>query len=495
MIYTILDCYTDEPAGLGVPPYLGTYPRYIAGALLLEKHEVFYITIDDLRYWHYYKNKKRENPQKTDIRTYNLTKNVENIGKILEKTDVLVVNIGVQVPGKYLSAVPGTLKEISPAIRDLGCKKILTGPAALGGTQLEGGKRAEHVPDYFDDVIFDFMHTNNFKNSDKYAIAGTEILKQIPWEVMAEIETMKGCIRKSGCSFCTEPIKNLFQSRDQKPIVEEMKALYKHGARHFRLGKQTCMYTYKNYKTAELKKLFEGIKKNVPRLKTLHIDNANPSFVNGPYGKEMTKIIVEHCTPGNVAAFGVETFDESIVKQNNLNTTPEQTYNAVKIINEIGGKRGPNGMHYFLPGLNLIFGLKGESKKTGEENYYWLKKILDDGLLLRRINIRQVAIYEGTAMAETGLKYYRKNKKYYWKWRDQIRRNIDMPMLKRIVPEGTVMKKVRMEVHDGNHTFGRQFGTYPLIVGINDRLPLLKEYNIMVTKHMLRSVTGEVLNQ
>ena len=29
----VLDCYTDEPAGLGVPPYLGTYPRYIAGWL------------------------------------------------------------------------------------------------------------------------------------------------------------------------------------------------------------------------------------------------------------------------------------------------------------------------------------------------------------------------------------------------------------------------------------------------------------------------------
>ena len=46
MVYTILDCYTDEPAGLGVPPYLGTYPRYIAGYL---NEDVNYITIDDLR--------------------------------------------------------------------------------------------------------------------------------------------------------------------------------------------------------------------------------------------------------------------------------------------------------------------------------------------------------------------------------------------------------------------------------------------------------------
>jgi len=46
MNYTILDCYTDEAAGLGVPPYLGTYPRYIAGYL---NEEVNYLTIDDLR--------------------------------------------------------------------------------------------------------------------------------------------------------------------------------------------------------------------------------------------------------------------------------------------------------------------------------------------------------------------------------------------------------------------------------------------------------------
>ena len=36
MTVTILDCYTDEPAGLGVPPYLGTYPRYVFGKIVEE---------------------------------------------------------------------------------------------------------------------------------------------------------------------------------------------------------------------------------------------------------------------------------------------------------------------------------------------------------------------------------------------------------------------------------------------------------------------------
>jgi len=49
MKFLILDGYTDEPAGLGVPPYIGMYPRYAAGVLYKFKHDVDYITIDKLR--------------------------------------------------------------------------------------------------------------------------------------------------------------------------------------------------------------------------------------------------------------------------------------------------------------------------------------------------------------------------------------------------------------------------------------------------------------
>ena len=125
MTYTILDCYTDEPAGLGVPPYLGTYPRYIAGYL---NENVYYLTIDDLRLWKKYGSNiiETKRSKKTNITTYNLTINYKNIKKILDETDTLIVVLGVHVPGKYLSAMPGTLKEAIPLIMDLRCKKILT---------------------------------------------------------------------------------------------------------------------------------------------------------------------------------------------------------------------------------------------------------------------------------------------------------------------------------------------------------------------------------
>jgi radical SAM superfamily enzyme with C-terminal helix-hairpin-helix motif len=121
----------------------------------------------------------------------------------------------------------------------------------------------------------------------------------------------------------------------------------------------------------------------------------------------------------------------------------------------------------------------------------WMKKILDKGLMLRRINIRQVNIFEGTPLHKTvGNKFIKKNKKYYWKWRNDVRQKIDYPMLKRIAPEGAVLKNIRAEIYDGKTTFARQIGTYPLIVGVKGRHQLGKFYDIEVKSHMLRSITG-----
>ena len=114
--------------------------------------------------------------------------------------------------------------------------------------------------------------------------------------------------------------------------------------------------------------------------------------------------------------------------------------------------------------------------------------------MLRRINIRQAAILPGTMLEKSfGNKYLRKNKKYYWKWRNEIRQEIDFPMLKRLLPKGTILKDVYTEIYDGKTTFGRQIGTYPLIVGIKGRLPLKKFVDVKITDHMLRSVVGEIV--
>jgi radical SAM superfamily enzyme with C-terminal helix-hairpin-helix motif len=487
--YTILDCYTDEASGLGVPPYLGTYPRYLYGQLTKQGHEVTYLTIDDLRLWKKYDNFKKEPTvkQKTNILIYNLTKN--KASDVIPKTDELIVVLGVHVPGKYLTALPGTLREIVPLLNDINCKKILTGPAVLG-TQLEGGKFAETKGyEVFDEVK---NYAVSFEELEGISTLSAGILKQIPDKRMIEIETGRGC-KVGRCSFCTEPIKNKFFNRKKDDVVNEVKAYYDLGARFFRLGKQADFYA-----SDSPIQMLKDIVKKCPKIEVLHIDNVNPNSVlkksknKEEDGEEITKAIVKYCTPGNIAAFGVESFDPEVVKANLLNTNPIVARKAIEIINKYGAKRGKNGMHKFLPGINIILGLLKESKQTHVKNMQALQSIIDDGLLLRRINVRQVAVMPGTMLEkEGGNKYWRKNKHLYWKWRNDIRQKIDYPMLKLILSVGTVLHDVYTQMYDGKTTFCRQMGTYPLVIGIKGRLPLGEKISIKVVDHMLRSIVGE----
>lgn len=488
MKYTILDCYTDEPAGLGVPPYLGTYPRYIFGMLKLQGTEPRYITIDDLRLHVIHGGKLKEvtEKDKTDIKVYNFTEN--NVKKVLEETETLIIILGVHVPGKYLSALPGTLKEVSGLLRGFNFKKILTGPAVFG-TQLEGGKFFEKTDlEFFDEVKHFGFEFGNFEKLQRYAIKGAEIIRQIPDYRIIEIETGRGC-NVGKCSFCTEPLKNKFVNRKTEEILEEVKTFYNMGCRHFRLGKQSDFYSIE-----DPIRLLAGIRNSCPDIEVLHIDNVNPVFVVAPGGIEKTKAVVKYCTEGNIAAFGVESFDPLVVKENTLNCSPHIAMKAIKILNDLGSERGENGMPKFLPGINIIFGLGAESKKTYEYNMAAFKEIHDNNWLLRRINIRQAAILPNTMMEKKFKnKFLNKNKRYYWKWRNDIRQEVDFPMLKKLVPKGMILRKIYTEIYDGKTTFGRQIGTYPLIIGIKGRLPLKKFVDIRVTDHMLRSITGEVI--
>ncbi len=494
MKYAIVDLYSDEPAGLGVPPYLGTYPRYIAGRIIeLDKDaQIFYLTIDDIRFYYRY-NCKEGNSKKTHIDTYNLTTNCMKVDTILKESDEVIVIGGAHTPGKYLSAVPGRISEIKkmlPKVKRL----VLSGPMASSfGSSFTGGRAVSNVDNdnYFDLIDENYLEHMDFGNLKTSAIKGAEIVKQIPYKVVAEIETSRGCPRQPGCSFCTEPFKWKNEFRDQEDIIKEIKNLMKLGVEYIRLGKQSCFYSYKHGKPEEIKKLLKPIAELKP--KVLHIDNANPAKVVGEKGEEITKLIVKYCTEGNVAAFGVESFDEVVVKANNLNSSPETSLKAIRIINKYGRERGKNGMPKFLPGVNILLGLKGETKKTLDINLQTFKKILDEGLLLRRINIRQVVLFEGTKLTKnTGYKYIKKNKKYYFSFRKKVREQIDHEMLKRIVPINTILRDVYTQVHDGNTTFGRQFGTYPLIIGIKKKLPLKKFIDVKVSGYMLRSVIGEL---
>ena len=117
----IIDGYVDEPACLGVPPYLSPYARYIAGALRergLSENDIHYLTIDTLR----------ENPP--------------GAGELIGKADLLVIIAGMTVPGKYLRASPITPGEIETIFQAANGVKVIGGPIRLGFSS-EGGRAAK----------------------------------------------------------------------------------------------------------------------------------------------------------------------------------------------------------------------------------------------------------------------------------------------------------------------------------------------------------------
>jgi radical SAM superfamily enzyme with C-terminal helix-hairpin-helix motif len=71
-----------------------------------------------------------------------------------------------------------------------------------------------------------------------------------------------------------------------------------------------------------------------------------------------------------------------------------------------------------------------------------------------------------------------------------IRKEIDLPMLKKIIPAGTVLKDVMCEINSERICFGRQMGSYPLLIGIPANQKPGEYIDITVTRHGHRSITG-----
>ena len=522
MIVAIIDGYTDEPAGLGVPPYLGIYPRYAYGAVKKARKDasIFYLTIDDLRFTF---------EGEMGIKTKNRTPNVGKVQEILKKADLIAYIGGLHTPGKYLSAVPSQVEEVAGFLKPFSGVKILGGPAFMGSAHGGGTKigsrellLANQIFDYIaygDLEAFLYDYLTNPRDADphrfrtyeelrEYALLGAEVVKQFPDYpdfVIVEIETQRGCPKAvgiGGCSFCTEPLRyKTVQNRPVEDIVAEVEALYRLGVRHFRVGRQSCIFSYMARPNGRvpipnseaLERLFRGIRAVAPEVKTLHVDNANPAII-AHYPEESIRIartLIKYGTPGNVVAFGLESADPRVARLNNLNATAEETYEAVKILNDVGAKRGYNGMPWLLPGINILFGLPGETKKSYELTFQFLKRLLDDGLLVRRINIRQVVVFPGTPLWRMREKVkIEKHKNLIRHYKYKIRHEIDFPMLRRLVPVGTILKDVRAEVYDGGLTYGRQIGSYPLIVGIPKEVELNRFYDVLVVGHGFRSITG-----
>ena len=472
IVIALIDGYIDDPAALGVPPYISPMIRSIAGAALdAGADRVEYISIDMIR-----KHRK------------------------LPDAAVSVVLSGNTVPGKYLRTMPMSLKELAEITPKLKGWKMISGSAA-------DSKEAE---------AFDFIIKKDPAASLYDGISGKEVLERyrtleewnrwmllgadivtqhqdFPEPLVAEIESYRGChrYRSGGCSYCIEPLKGKPLMRSPKDILAEAQKLRDLGVKNIRVGGQTCIVSYGSEDDSEtprpnpdaVRELFEGL--SSMGFDTIHVDNANPAVISSypEESEEILRILANNCTDGNVLALGMESADPFVITENNLNSTSEQVLDAVRLINKVGSERGERGMPKLLPGINIICGLDGETKDTYRMDMEILERIRDEGLMVRRINIRQVLPVRRPFDVKVDQRRFKK-------FKEDIRENIDQAMLQRIVPYGTILKDVYMELNDGNTTFGRQIGSYPLLVGIPYKVDTDEFHDVFITDWGFRSITG-----
>lgn len=469
---TVIDGYIDDPAALGVPPYISPMIRAVAGAAVDAGGEIEYISIDMLRN-----------------------------GRELPDSDITVLLSGNTVPGKYLRSMPMSLKEIREYAPKMKGWKMIGGSSAYAP---EGNLFDFRIHKDLAASLYDGMTGKEVKERqrtleewNRWMLLGADIVtmhQDFPQPLMVEIESYRGCHRyaSGGCAFCIEPTKGKPLMRSPQDILSEAKKLKELGVRNIRVGGQTCIISYgsEDFESgvprpvpSKVRELFEGLK--ALGFEHISVDNANPAVI-ATYpeeSKEIISILADCCSSGNVLALGMESADPAVGKANNLNSTSEQVLEAIRIINSVGAERGPTGLPKILPGLNIICGLEGETFETYRINTEFLEKVRDEGLLVRRINIRQV-------IGSRKEFHVKMNEKRFKKFKEHVREDIDHEMLKRMVPVGTILKDVYMEIHDGNVTFGRQPGSYPLLVGVPYQVDLDRPYDILVTDWGFRSITG-----
>ena len=502
---TILDCYTDEPSGLGVPPYLGVHVRYVTGSLSLLDRQYWYVTIDDLRYNQGTEREIiNEKSPTTNIRIRSKSRNYDKAIEILSNTDTLFIVMGSFVKYEYLSIVPSNFSELMKLLKSYNCKKILF--YALGGRMFSSESVQKFIPhDLFNDVVFgntyDYLlfHKKdsfqpNYKVLSEVTKNSFDIVSQCFHPCIIEIETGSGCARRPGCSFCIESIRKLpLEFREIDDILEEIKGFYNKGIRHFRLGRQPNFYGYMYSNEKKIKQLLYSVRESCPEMKMLHIDNVDATSVVTPNGRKITEHIVNYCTSGNIAPFGIESFDPDVRAVNNLNGTIDQILDAISILNEYGKERGPDGLPKFLPGINLIYNLPGQSKDTLKHNIEKLEYILAQGYLARRLFIRMCTSPYGILFDE---KNFQRNKldNGIEHWRNLVSENFEKPMLKRVFPMNLIVNDFRAEIWKNGSTLCRQLATCSVRILIPGKLlPLTAYYGIIVKGyHDNRTLIGEI---
>jgi len=486
--FLILDCYVDEPACLGVPPFVAPYPRYILGALIdagVPPESVDYLTIDHLR---------------------------ESAYRLRERYDAAFVVGGAVVPGKYLGHRIGTLAEILRTVDGNPRQEFAAGGMIAPLVARE--KRPNCLPVLCDIEMYAYTRARGAASDERrtaahvarWAVGGAALARRHPDHpnIICEIETYRGCPRLSHCSFCSEGATHALEFRDEGDILSEIDALIAAGVSRFRIGRQADILQYRTPfaefrggfprpSVEAVRGLFGELKKrrDAGAIRVLNIDNGNPgTLANFPdESAEILAAIVDAITPGDTLAMGVESLDPEVIARNGLKVNARGLLEAVRLVNDIGGRR-VEGLPVLLPGINLIHGLPGESMDTFRHNYEGLAAIADAGLMVKRINIRKLLPYPGTAVGEAFREPSAKLRNRYEYYKKRIRDEIDRAMLRRVYPAGTVLREALVEERRHDWSLAKQIASYSITATIPLPLPLKSFADVMVVGHRERSVAA-----
>ncbi|HSV95835.1 MAG TPA: radical SAM protein [Spirochaetota bacterium] len=486
--FLILDCYVDEPACLGVPPFVAPYPRYVYGALLhagVAPASIDYLTIDALRSTEY---------------------------RLDDRYGAAFIIGGAVVPGKYLGHRIGTTAEIVRVIEGNPRQEFAAGGMIAPLIARDCGPNCVSV---LCDIEL-YAHTRaHGEPSDgrrtaaqiaRWSVDGAALVRLHPDHprLICEIETYRGCPRLSHCSFCPEGATHRLEFRDEEDILAEIDALIAAGVSRFRIGRQADIFQYKtpfeDFRNGfprpsidSVRGLFGGLRerRDSGAIRVLNIDNGNPGTIAN-FPEESSAIlsaIADAVTPGDTIALGVESLDPTVIKRNNLKVNAKELLDVVRLINDIGGRR-VEGLPVLLPGINLIHGLPGEGMDTFRMNFEGLAAIAGAGLMVKRINIRKLLPYPGTAAGEAFREPPAKLRNRYEYYKKRIRDEIDRVMLARVYPAGTILREALVEERRHAYSLAKQIASYSITATIPVALPLKSFVDVMVVGHRERSVAA-----
>jgi radical SAM superfamily enzyme with C-terminal helix-hairpin-helix motif len=499
--YLILDGYVDEPASLGVPPYISPQVRSLAGGLVnggADPGEVGYLTVDQ---WRGIRGRGDWN--------------------VDPKLEFIIAIKGCVVPGKYLRGTPISSREIAEltaSVKDASI--VLWGSGSyMDGIEGDPGVLGENIASEGNlssrDRTMEEWGTN--LRSGAFII---QLHPDFPTPLIAEIETSRGCPRymSGGCSFCIEPTKGPVQFREPQDIASEVAELADRGLENIRIGGQSDLVSYMTKEAGisetptpdprALTEMMTGCRKALhsgPGLISaleagrrlgidtgiVHTDNANPAVIADHPDEAMEALgaIAMNCTPGSVLALGLESADPAVKEANNLNSDPGQTMEAIRAINAVGRHIGGNGMPQLLPGLNFLGGLKGQYEGSFEHDLALLERVRTEGLLLRRINIR-AAMYPRPGGAAAPSFPDGRAERAFRSFKEGVRGSFDSHLLSQVIPEHTLLKGVYLETTLGRSVYGRQIGSYPVLVRMDHPGPTGTFADVHITGISGRSVSG-----